>query len=196
MWCGLLGWKRGASVNENLVPSLQRGSACHSFTCLQFFVHFAAECCRCLSPWAVCLWSLPAWIVNFEFSKAFDTVEPKLIVTEVGDGSAWQQLHLNPENWFTQIRLENCKAARWTKPALPHSEHGLLFPIAARRGTRVGGAHVFFGKVFGLESQHRRKCACFQPRCSLDGSLTTCLLLHEMQWKLSKWRMLWTHCTR
>lgn len=116
------------------------------------------------------------------------------------DGSRWRKCLTTAPfeslNWFTQIRLENCKAARWTKPALPHSEHGLLFPIAARRGTRVGGAHVLFGKVFGLESQHRRKCACFQPRCSLDGSLTTCLLLHEMQWKLSKWRMLWTHCTR
>ena len=54
--CGAVCWPGGnvelvsMRIYENLVPSLQRGSACHSFTCLQFFVHFAAECCRCLSP--------------------------------------------------------------------------------------------------------------------------------------------------
>lgn len=172
MWCGLLGWKRGASVNENLVPSLQRGSACHSFTCLQFFVHFAAECCRCLSPWAVCLWSLPAWIVNFEFSKAFDTVEPKLIVTEVGDGSAWQQLHLNP--WI-DLRKSGWRTARLQGE---QSQHCRTPSTAYFSPLPLGVAQGWGGPTFFLE-----KCLAWRANTAENARVFNLVAPLTVRWR-------------
>ena len=98
-------------------------------------------------------------------------------------------LHLN---LGIDLRKSGWISAAWTKqqPAFPHSH---------RRATRMCGARVFLQCLamanVCLESQGRRKRTYIQPRCSLYGSLTTCLLLNEMPLKLSKWRMLWTHCT-